>query len=801
MFNSEKMSPQTEGILDNAVSAASELGHTYVGTEHILLAMTDGEVPQLSTLLYNNGVSYDAVRDEITANIGQGTPTVLGRQFFTGSLTRILDDSHDIARHEGKKQVQPLHLLAALLKEGSCSACTTIVNIGGSLSGICEGLKMPLSDEIQQGIRSAAKPRQSQCPNLYHYGRDLTDIAVVRKNDRLIGRQSEVERILQILSRRRKNNPCLIGEAGVGKTAIVEGVAELFVRGLVPPSLKDRSIFSLDLASLLSGAKYRGDFEERVRACIDEAVRAGNIILFIDEIHSIVGAGAAEGAIDAANIMKPKLARGELQVIGATTFDEYRKSIEKDSALERRFQPVKIAEPDESACIDILRGLRPNYEKFHGVGISDEMLTLSVKMSERYISGRSMPDKALDVLDEACACAKLRGSRCFLVSDSGIIDMRDRKLTTENVCNAVSEGRSPTLSEADISRVIAMKTGIPSGRITADDSGRILSLGERLSARVAGHDEAVQKVTDAVCRSRSGLRDSSRPAASFLFAGPTGIGKTELARAVCAEVFGSEKSLIRVDMSEYMEKHSVSRLIGAPPGYAGYDDSSDSLCERVRRSPYSLILFDEIEKADPEVLNILLQILEDGILTDSSMRTVSFRSCMVIMTSNVGAEELTARSAMGFGSSSVRADEERVSEALRRRFAPEFINRIDELIVFRPLSHDDLTRISVLELEKLKKRAEGIGITLEYTQSAAKLIADTAETSKYGARPIRRRVTELIENRLAEMIVDGSVHSGDTVCADASEGRIVLSTSPKLLLHIPEKSKSGTYFSSDEDFS
>ena len=543
------------------------------------------------------------------------------------------------------------------------------------------------------------------------------------------------------------------------------------MRNLVPDVLKNHYIIALDMTSLLSGAKYRGDFEERVKACMDEAVNAGNIILFIDEIHTIVGAGAAEGAIDAANIMKPQLARGELQIIGATTFDEYRKTIEKDPALERRFQPVQVSEPEISSCIDIIKGLRSSYEGYHGVKISDDIIELAVKMSVRYISDRYLPDKALDIIDEACARAKIQHSSSTGDRDSEYIRLSGSGIKLTELGKVLSKS-SPELTAEDIMSVISMKTGIPLSRITVGEAQQLSGLERKLAERVVGHSEAVNKVAEAIIRSRAGLRDSSRPTASFMFAGPTGVGKTELAKALADCLFSSENSLIRVDMSEYMEKHSVSKLIGAPPGYAGYDDSSMTLCEKVRRNPYSLILFDEIEKADSEVLNLLLQILDDGILTDSSMRRISFRSSIIIMTSNVGAEEVCGKSAVGFAGEGKKEGDKLVLSRIRQHFSPEFINRIDEIVVFRKLEKEDIAQISRMELDSLKKRAESIGIGLSYTPDVVETVAMASGTDKYGARPIKRRVTELIENELAHMIVNSGVSEGESVRIGIESGKV-----------------------------
>lgn len=625
------------------------------------------------------------------------------------------------------------------------------------------------SSEVQAELLEAIKPKLSQLPNLFRYGKNLTDISLIRKNDPLIGRKNEIERVLQVLSRRNKNNPCLIGEAGVGKTAIVEGVAELFVRNLVPDSLKNKFIFALDFTSLLSGAKYRGDFEERVKACLDEAVNAGNIILFIDEIHTIVGAGAAEGAIDAANIMKPQLARGELQIIGATTFEEYRKTIEKDTALERRFQPVSVVEPSIENCIEIINGLKNNYETFHNVEISQEIISLSVNMSVRYISERFLPDKAIDVLDEACACAKIRYSTGY----TEYLNMSTAKNRLSGIRKLANNSIRPRVLKEDIVSVVSMKTGIPLDKISIRDVHELNFLKMKLSERVIGHEDAINKITNAICRSKSGLRDANRPIASFLFAGSTGVGKTELAKALADCMYNSGNNLIRIDMSEYMEKHSVSKLIGAPPGYAGYDEQPSNLCERVRRNPYSLLLFDEIEKADIEVLNVLLQILDDGILTDSTMKKASFRNCIIIMTSNIGADQLSRKSLVGFTENPDSANEDYVLSRLREHFTPEFINRIDELVVFRPLIHDDLVKISRIALENLRLRAKSLGIELSYSPRVIETIACAKETEKYGARPIKRRVTELVENELAGMIIRSEIKNGDAIRIEFKNDKIL----------------------------
>ena len=772
MINYSKFTKKSVDIIEGAVEYASEMGHTYVGSEHILLSIMGEDTSDAADILKKSGLTFESLRNGIIELVGQGTPSILNKRFFTNATKRILEAACSDTAEGDAVQVSSEMILSAIIKENTCTACTLIRKTGGDMEYICDRLCMISGTSSNMKIREAIMPKPSNCPHLFRYGRNMTDISEVRKKDPLIGREKEVSRILQILARRNKNNPCLIGEAGVGKTAVVEGVAELFMRNAVPDRLKNKYIFSLDLTSMLSGAKYRGDFEERVKACVDEAVSARNIILFIDEIHSIVGAGAAEGAIDAANIMKPQLARGELQIIGATTFDEYRRTIEKDHALERRFQPVNVAEPDMESCIRIINGLKCNYEKYHGVSISEEIVALAVKMSQRYITDRFLPDKAIDVLDEACAAARIRTSQDPIVRDTEFISMNGRKLS--ELRNSLMLTKASELTEEDIHSVISLRSGVPVNRLTEVEAERLSMLSERLSERVIGHKRVIDKITEAVYRSRSGIRDSCRPAASFLFTGATGVGKTELAKALADCVFDGQDSLIRVDMSEYMEKHSVSKLIGAPPGYAGYDCNNNNLCEKVRRRPYSLVLFDEIEKADREVLNILLQILDDGIVTDSMMRQINFRNCIIIMTSNVGGDEILSASSLGFGSKDTQTREGATMSCIRKSFSPELLNRIDEIIIFGALKHEELLEISRMELEKLKNRAKSVGITTEFTDNVTEAVIDVKETDRYGARPIRRRVAELVESRLAQMMIALEVTSGDRVRIDFQNGELTV---------------------------
>ncbi len=771
MINKEKFTKDTLKVLENAVQTASEMGHTYVGSEHVLYGLVCSSKLNAAKILIINGVDEEALRSEVIQMVGQGSPSVLTHRYFTTALKKILENAYETALDDNKTQAAPEHLLAALLKDSSCSASTLIKRMNVNVKGVYLNLNRIMSKNMQNELNVLIKPKMSDFPNLFKYGHNMTDAAEIKRNDPLIGREKEVERVLRILARRTKNNPCLIGEAGVGKTAIVEGVAELFVRNCVPDSLKNKFIFSLDFTSLLSGAKYRGDFEERIKACLDEAANAGNIILFIDELHTIVGAGAAEGAIDAANIMKPQLARGQLQIIGATTFSEYTKYIEKDSALERRFQPIQVSEPTAEKCIEIIKGIKNRYESYHNVKISDDIISLSVRLSQQYINDRFLPDKAIDLMDEACARARINLSDNF--SETELITLEDNSLKLSDISTYIGSLKNEgEVTEDDVLEIVSARTGIPLKNITAEDAENLNSLKKRLSERIIGHETAVRKIADAICRGKSGICDASRPTASFLFTGPTGVGKTELARTIAEVWFGSADNLIKLDMSEYMEKHSVSKLIGAPPGYAGYDDTNRNICDRVRRNPYSMILFDEIEKADRDVLNLLLQLLDDGYLTDSSARRVSFRNCIIVMTSNIGASMLTNKSSLGFGDN--KQEMGAITE-VRKVLSPELINRIDDIIVFNPLSRPELLEITERELEKLSARALKLGISLSFSDEVVQLLVDTEETGKYGARPIKRRITELIENELAYMIVNKSVTSGEAINVQLKDNKVAFS--------------------------
>ena len=712
MINNEKFTKKANMIIEGAIEYASEMGHTYVGSEHILLSIAGEGNTEAADILIESGVAFDELHGKIINMVGKGSPSVLNQRFFTTATKRILEKAIFNLAASDEKKVSVEHILASIIEDRSCSACTVLRKLQADTTMIYTRLCNFTDNENGIKMYESMRPKQTQIPNLYKYGKNLTELSSIKKNDPLIGRKKEIERILQILSRRNKNNPCLIGEAGVGKTAIVEGIAELFTRNLVPDDLKNKYIYSLDIASLLSGAKYRGDFEERIRACINEAINAKNIILFFDEIHMIVGAGAAEGAIDAANIMKPQLARGELQIIGATTFDEYRKTIEKDSALERRFQPVKICEPDTENCIEMIKGLRNNYEKYHGIVISDDIIKRAVELSKRHVTDRFLPDKAIDILDEACSCAKIRNC--------------EERTKKDN--NIKCDDKQYAVTENDLNKVISLKTGIPIYKVTSAELVKLNDIERKLSENIIGHESAVKKIAEVLYRTRAGLRDTDRPIASFLFVGPTGVGKTELAKKLAEYYYNGVNSLIRVDMSEYMEKHSVSKLIGAPPGYAGYDNTDNNLCEKVRRYPYSIVLFDEIEKADPEVLNILLQILEDGFLTNSLMQRVDFRNTIIIMTSNVGADEMTLKRTLGF--TEKNDIKERLNESVRKFFAPELINRIDEIVIFEQFKHEHLLKISRLQLKDIANRAKRIGIDIEFTERVVEQIANTIETKQ-----------------------------------------------------------------------
>ena len=763
LFYSQTLTEKAIRILEQAVKNAGKLGHTFVGSEHILLAMCSSSDSAAGTILMKHGVTKTLVEKLIVESVGRGTPCVLSIEELTPSASKIVDDAVLIGKRSGFCLAGSEHLLFAMLRKTDCCGYSILkkagINVGKVSYDICSG----------SNISGFSKLSKEKLPKLERFGRELTKGSEAEKSDPLFCRDKEIDRLVQILSRRTKNNPCLVGEAGVGKTAVVEGLAKLIVAGNVPDELSSKRIFTLDMSLLLAGAKYRGDFEERLRSCIDEASSSGNVILFIDEIHSVVGAGAADGAIDAANILKPQLARGELQVIGATTFEEYRRYIEKDPALERRFQPVIIKEPDKNEVIHILKGITPKYEEYHDVKVPEEVILETVRLADRYINDRFFPDKAIDIIDEACSRVRIKSrsknenedvSRAFNDYVSGKITKHDylNRLTQKVV------GQKAEVTVNDVAEVVSQWTGIVAGQLSEEENIKLSRLEAELSKEVAGQAEAIRLLSDAVRRGRTGIRDSRRPIGSFVFLGASGVGKTKLAKILGKCVFEREDSVIRLDMSEYMEKHSISRLVGSPPGYVGYE-SGGQLTEKVRRKPYSVVLFDEIEKAHPEISNILLQILEEGFLTDSQGRKVSFSNTIIIMTSNMGAKYLTEKASMGFSTQNGQMGEQteqtrkNIMGEVRKFFSPELLNRIDEVIIFKNLGKKDFEDIALMQLSKLKTRVELIGIELDYSQEVAQRIAelccDNSSLPYAGAREVRKIISKEIETELSNCIING----------------------------------------------
>lgn len=781
---------KANNALNIALSTAMDLGHTYVGSEHILCGLIGEERGAAWLALNKQGVTSDKVRKKIEQMIGCGVPTKLTLADFTPRSKRILESSLTEARSMNHSSVGTEHILKAVLKDADCYGTLILKELGANLNQLSRDCGTPAESKFRQedSIRQIDKKS-----GLFRYGRDLTDMARKGLVDPVLCRGKEIEREIEVLLRRRKNNPCLIGESGVGKTAVVEGLAIKIAAGEVPEEMSRKHIFMLDLTSMLAGAKYRGDFEERIKTVLDEVKADGDIILFIDEIHSIIGAGAAEGAIDAANILKPTLARGEIQLIGATTIEEYRRFIEKDSALERRFQPITVDEPSEQATLDILFGLRGKYEKHHGVAISDEAINAAVKLSQRYITDRYLPDKAIDLIDETASRVRIKA----FAPSSQIEDVEKtlRQINSQKTAAIIARNfeyaaklrnKEKQLNELisqyrqsaagnvtgevnaeDIAKTASEWTGIPLSRMSADESGKLINLERELGEKVIGQDEAVRAVARAVRRGRAGLKNPQRPIGSFIFLGPTGVGKTELCKVLAKNIFGSEEMLIRLDMSEYMEKHSAAKLIGAPPGYVGYEDGGQ-LTEKIKRKPYCVVLFDEIEKAHSDVFNILLQVLEDGFLTESSGRRVSFRNAVIIMTSNVGARFITEKkSALGFGSGSGNVDvNEKIMSSLKETFKPEFLNRVDETVVFRKLTKDSIKSICRNMLNELAERAERSGIALEFTEAAVERLSESGFDDAYGARPLRRAITENVEDMLSEEMLNGKLSEGDTAVVD-----------------------------------
>ena len=799
MFN--RFTDRARRVLVTAQQEAVRLGHNYVGTEHILLGLLHETEGVAVRVLASLNISPEAVRERVESIIGHGEPSQ-SEIAYTPRAKRVLELSLEEAQRLGHNYVGTEHILLGLLYEGEGVAAQVLAGMGVDIDTMRERVAEMLGGiaPIQAGLGGQAKPAagagQVPTPRLNEFGRDLNKLAQEGKIDPVIGREKEIERVIQILSRRTKNNPVLIGEPGVGKTAIAEGLAQRIIERRVPEVLSSKRVVSLDMASMVAGTKYRGEFEERLKKILEEIKRAGNVILFIDELHTVVGAGAAEGAIDAANILKPALARGEIQAIGATTLNEYKKYIEKDAALERRFQTVLVGEPGVEDAIAILKGLRDRYEAFHRAQITDEAIEAAVRMSHRYIADRYLPDKAIDLMDEAASRVRLQAFSA--PSDIKEIEQRLTKLRTEKEAAIAAQefeqaaklrdeeqrlreefearqkewrqkgNERVVVTADDIAQVVASWTGIPVKRLAEEESERLLRLEETLHARVVGQHEAVEAVAKAIRRARSGLKDPKRPIGSFIFLGPTGVGKTELARALAEALFGDENAMIRLDMSEYMEKHTVSRLVGAPPGYVGYEEGGQ-LTDAVRRRPYAVLLLDEIEKAHNDVFNMLLQVLEDGRLTDSQGRTVDFKNTVIIMTSNVGSQYLKREAGMGFLSDRVKTEEaakERVLDELKRTMRPEFLNRVDEIIVFGSLSETELREIVGIMLRNVEKRLREIDLRLEATDAAKAFLLRKGYDPHFGARPLRRAIQKLVEDEISELVLRGVLRPGTTVVVD-----------------------------------
>ncbi len=809
MYKFTGFTQKANTALNAAIEYAENLGHTYIGSEHLLLGLLSSEGSVAYTALTARNITADNVETAVRNSVGIGTPTVLSPNDFTPRSKNIIETAVTIARSLGHGYVGTEHLLIAILRDSSCYAMDILDAMNVSAADIAE--EITKSVNVSQNDASPKSKDQSkgktETPTLDQFGRDLTAIARQGKIDPVIGRQKEIERVIQILCRRTKNNPCLIGEPGVGKTAIAEGLALKIASGEVPEILKDKRIVALDLTGMVAGTKYRGDFEERIKSAIDEVSKAGNIILFIDEVHTLIGAGAAEGAVDAANILKPALARGEMQVIGATTIEEYRKNIEKDSALERRFQSVLVGEPSREEAVEILKGIRDKYEAHHKVKITDEAIEAAVKMSSRYIGDRFLPDKAIDLIDEAASKVRLRAytppedireleekikrineEKASAVNSQNFEQaaaLRDEEKEVKAHLENAKEGWKKQNSETngvvtpdEIAAIVSEWTHIPVVQLTEEESQRLLHMEEELHRRIVGQDQAVSAVAKAIRRGRVGLKDPNRPTGSFIFLGPTGVGKTELCKTLAATLFGDESAMIRLDMSEFMEKHTVSKLVGSPPGYVGYDEGGQ-LTEKVRRKPYSVVLFDEIEKAHPDVFNMLLQILDDGVLTDSQGRKVDFKNCIIIMTSNVGAKLITnaGNAALGFkgeegdGTMSQSDIKDAVMGELKKCFRPEFLNRVDDIIVFEQLNKDNIKEIARRMLKTLKNRVHDMGIELSFDDSAIEKIADEGFDPVYGARPLRRAIQSEIEDKLSEEMLDGKITSGNKyICKHTDDG-------------------------------
>jgi ATP-dependent Clp protease ATP-binding subunit ClpC len=813
-----KFTQKAQEAIQKAQETALEFGYKYVGTEHILLGLTLVKDSVAAKALESQGVTAKNVMEKMSALIGAKAVGFIP-QDFTPRAKRVVEFSVQEAYHMGTGYVGTEHLLLALMHETDSIAVKILVLMGVNAQRLYEDIMIMLgesensSGSAGMGISMDRKDEKSPTENLDKFSRDFTKLAKNNSFDPIVGRDNEIERIVQILSRRSKNNPCLVGDPGVGKTAIIEGLAMKIADGNIPDTLKNKRIISLDLSSMVAGSKYRGEFEERMKKALEEVKADGNIILFIDEIHTIIGAGAAEGAIDASNILKPSLARGEIQLIGATTLEEYRKHIEKDAAFERRFQPVKVEEPTESAAIDMLKGLKDKYEVHHKVTITDEAIEAAVKMSARYITDRFLPDKAIDLIDEAASRLRLKAYTAPVsVKEleeklSALEKEKEEAIKTEefekageikkaqnelreqlNAAkkdweNQTSQG-AQVVTKEDVAEVISKWTGIPLKSLNEEEGDRLIRLEETLHKRVIGQEEAVTAVAKAIRRGRVGLKDPNRPIGSFLFLGPTGVGKTELCKALAEALFGNESAMIRIDMSEYMEKHSVSRMIGSPPGYVGYEEGGQ-LSEKVRRNPYSVILFDEIEKASPEIFNVLLQVLDDGHITDGKGRKIDFKNTVIIMTSNAGAKSIVSPKRLGFVSEETAEQsyefmKRNVMEEVKRVFKPEFLNRIDDTIVFHPLSKEDITKIVRLMSETFIKRVEeNMKMYVSFSDSAIDKIAAEGYDEAYGARPIRRALQSKVEDSFAEKFLEGSLREGNHVVIDVAEDDFVFQVEQK----------------------
>jgi ATP-dependent Clp protease ATP-binding subunit ClpC len=803
----DRFTERAQKVMVFAQEEAVRLNHDYIGTEHILLGLLREGEGIAAQVLKNKGVDLEAVRTNTEELVGKGQENITQILGYTPRTKTVLEYSLNEARALGQNFIGTEHLLLALIREGDGIASSMLKGMGLSFEGVVQEILMLLNDEPNVNKKQKTQNENPKTPTLNQYGRDLNQMARDGKLDPVIGRDHEIERMIQILSRRTKNNPVLIGDPGVGKTAIAEGLAQKIYEGNVPEGLKDKRVVTLDLSSMVAGAKYRGEFEERLKNVMNEIREVKNVILFIDEMHTIIGAGAAEGSIDASNILKPALARGEIQAIGATTMDEYKKHIEKDSALERRFQPITVGEPSKEEALQILEGLRDKYEAHHKVKITDQALKAAVELSDRYITDRYLPDKAIDLIDEAASRVRIKTftappdlkkleddlanlekekSEAISLQDyEKAAKVRDQEGSIRKQLESQKRSWSDKAHSADsvvgeqeVAAIVSSWSGVPVTKMAEEESQKLLNLENILHSRVIGQEEAVAAVAKAIKRARVGLKDPNRPVGSFIFLGPTGVGKTELTKALAEALFGDEDAMIRIDMSEYMEKHTVSRLIGSPPGYVGYDEGGQ-LTEKVKRKPYSVVLLDEIEKAHPDVFNVLLQILEDGRLTDGKGRTVDFKNTVVIMTSNVGSHTIKKQKVLGFTASSDEKEsvyekmKDNVMEELRNSFRPEFLNRIDDIIVFHQLEEAHLKEIVEIMLKSLLKRIKEMNIDIEVSDEAKALLMKKGFDQQYGARPLRRAITKLVEDQLSEEILKGNVKAGSKVRIDVEEEKLV----------------------------